>query len=246
MKKLSPRFFIALGLVLVSVVLYSSSTLIFHDPKTTLFYMLQDLAFLPLYVFIVTIILEELMAGREKERVLKKQNMVIGVFFSELGSALLREILTLDAQSGEIGRSLQVKADWKKKDFEQALSVCQAYQPRLQINPDGLSRIKTLLAAQKPMLLSLLENPTLLEHESFTETLWAVFHCAEELHYRATLDPLSAADTEHLALDLKRVYLQLLLEWVRYMSHLKEDYPYLYSLSLRLSPFNPTPRAEIA
>jgi hypothetical protein len=102
------------------------------------------------------------------------------------------------------------------------------------------------LTAEKQFLLSLLGNPNLLEHETFTELLWAVFHLAEELGNRQDVSSLPASDYDHLIGDIKRVYVLLGSEWLSYMKHLQENYPYLFSLAVRTNPFNPAARAEIA
>ena len=52
-------------------------------------------------------------------------------------------------------------------------------------------------------MLSLLENPNLLEHDSFTDLLLAIFHLSEELAARDTLVGLPQSDYEHLAGDIK-------------------------------------------
>jgi hypothetical protein len=89
-------------------------------------------------------------------------------------------------------------------------------------------------------LLRLLENPSLLEQESFTEQLWAVFHVADELQHRSDLAHLPGGDYRHLALDTGRAYSALTAEWLKYMAHLLKRYPYLFSLALRTNPFDPT------
>jgi hypothetical protein len=38
---------------------------------------------------------------------------------------------------------------------------------------------------------------------------------------------------------MKRAYLLLISEWLAYLKHLKENYPYLFSLSVRTNPFDP-------
>ncbi len=88
--------------------------------------------------------------------------------------------------------------------------------------------------------MRLLENPNLLEHERFTDLLWAVFHLTEELVFRGELlGDLPDADCEHLNIDLRRAYSQLTIEWIFYTAHLKESYPFLYSLAARVNPMNP-------
>jgi len=91
----------------------------------------------------------------------------------------------------------------------------------------------------------LLGNPNLLEHESFTDLLWAVFHLAEELGSRDSVSSLSYSDREHLAGDIRRVNALLSLEWLAYMQHLEEDYPYLFSLAVRTNPFDPDAKVEV-
>lgn len=63
--------------------------------------------------------------------------------------------------------------------------------------------------------MRLLENPVLIEHEAFAETL--------------------------LAGDISRACQSLLNRWLYYMENLQEHYPYpyLFSLALRVNPFDP-------
>ena len=87
-------------------------------------------------------------------------------------------------------------------------------------------------------MLALLENSNLLEHESFTNLLWAVFHLTEELSQRKDLQDLPKVDLEHLGVDVKRVHGLIIIEWLSYMNHLSQDYPYLFSLAMRTNPFD--------
>ena len=94
-------------------------------------------------------------------------------------------------------------------------------------------------------MLGLLENPNLLEHESFTNLLWAVFHLTEELIHRRRLKGLPDSDYKHLSGDIKRIYHLLIAEWLEYMEHLKNDYPYLFSLAMRMNPFDANASVEV-
>jgi len=78
----------------------------------------------------------------------------------------------------------------------------------------------------------------LLEHQSFTELLQAVFHLAEELERRGDLFSIPDSDVAHLQKDVERVYRLLCSEWLSYMNHLKNHYPYLFSLAMRINPFD--------
>jgi hypothetical protein len=94
-------------------------------------------------------------------------------------------------------------------------------------------------------MLRLLENPILLEHEGFTDCLWAVFHLEEELVARESLRNLPAPDLAHLGVDAERAYSRLLAQWLAYMIHLRQAYPFLFSFLARTNPLRPGARAEI-
>jgi len=89
-------------------------------------------------------------------------------------------------------------------------------------------------------MLKLLENPNLLEHERFTDLLCAIFHLSEEFGFRKEgLENLPDSDYQHLAGDLKSAYSQITSEWMSYTGHLKQSYPFLFSLAARINPMNP-------
>ena len=98
--------------------------------------------------------------------------------------------------------------------------------------------MRELLLQKRDFVLGLLQNPNLLEHDEFTDLLWAVCHLTEELEAREILQDLPRSDLKHLASDLQRAFGFLVREWLMYMQHLRGHYPYIYSLSVRTNPFN--------
>jgi hypothetical protein len=101
-----------------------------------------------------------------------------------------------------------------------------------------LEALGDFLRSERDFLVRLLENPVLLEHQAFTDTLWAVFHLAEELAYREDKKALPDTDRAHLAGDATRAYRALVGQWLDYLLHLKRRYPYLFSLAVRTNPFD--------
>jgi hypothetical protein len=83
------------------------------------------------------------------------------------------------------------------------------------------------------------------EHEAFTELLWAVVHLRDELVSRESLKDLPATDISHLANDVNRAYNMLTRQWIEYMQFLKNRYPFLFSLALRTNPFVENPSAIV-
>jgi len=226
-------------LVAVSVILYDVQINIFHSTRDTFFYLFQDLAFIPIQVLLVTLILNQLLNVREKLLMLNKLNMVIGTFFSEVGTTLLKSFAAFDQNTENIREELLVKGEWSDKQFAAVAKRVLSYDYQIHYAESDLEALKNFLMGKRKFLLGLLENPNLLEHETFTELLWAVFHLSEELAVRGDLKHLPPADGNHVAGDIKRAYAILIVAWLAYMKHLKHDYPYLFSFAVRTNPFDP-------
>jgi hypothetical protein len=180
---------------------------------------------------------EMMLNRREKHARLEKLNMVIGVFFSEVGTKLIETFSQFDPSLERIRGELMVSADWTEEDFLRTSKDLKAYDYGVEVHKVDLEGLRRFLAGKRDVLVGLLENPTLLEHESFTELLRAVFHFTEELGYREDLALLPDTDKEHLAGDIKRVYNLLVDQWLNYMRHLQSN-PYLFSLAMRTNPFD--------
>jgi hypothetical protein len=236
----------AMGLVVASAALYAIHYGIFRDGHDIFFYLVLDIAFLPIEVLIVGLIIERLISLREKRSLQHKLNMVIGAFFSELGTPLLAELLPAMSSAPDIKERLHVKASWKKDDFSRASQFARTLDSQVDLEQIDLDALRSHLLDQRHFVLRLLENPNLMEHERFTDLLWAVLHVEEELEARTSLANLLAADEAHLQLDVRRAYNQLMAEWVLYVGHLKEDYPYLFSLVLRMHPFQEAPSPTVS
>jgi hypothetical protein len=244
------RFFswqisLIIGLVTASAIIYHVHYLIFHDSRDIFFYTLLDLAFLPLNALIVTFILSKLLTIREKQSKLEKLNMVIGSFFSEAGTELLTYFSDIDPDLDKIRSKLVITNSWKKSDFKALSAKLKKYA--YDIDPDKVNFVflKEFLSRKREFLLRLLENPNLLEHEQFTELLLAVFHLTEELTNRKNGATLLKTDIEHIANDIKRAYIVLVSQWLDYMEHLSVNYPYLFSLAMRINPFDQNSSVEI-
>ncbi|MBI5804549.1 hypothetical protein HZA73_00735 [candidate division TA06 bacterium] len=231
--------FLAALLAAISFSFYLAQVLIFHKPHDTFFYMLQDLAFVPIQVLLVTLILNDLMVRREKKALLNKMNMVIGAFFSEMGNELITSLTKYDPVFNDLAAVARPGPGWKAEDFALARRRLEEKEFQIDARRADLGALKDFLSGKRGFVLGLLENQNLLEHATFTDLLWAVTHLTEELQFRTSLKGLPPADCQHLSGDIKRVYGLLLGEWLGYARHLKEAYPYMYSLVVRHNPFDP-------
>lgn len=238
MKRFDWKLFLGLGLVILSALVYLIHYFIFRDSHHIFIYLIGDVAFVFIEVLMVTLIIHRLLSQRETRAKLEKLNMVIGTFFSEVGTELLVYLSDCDPNLEDIRKDLVVDTDWTDADFLAVSKKLHRYKYGIEIDLVDLQRVYNYLRERRSFLVRLLENPVLLEHESFTNLLRAVFHLAEELTSRGTLADLPETDLQHLAGDIKRVYIRLVSEWLDYMKYLKNNYPYLFSLAMRTNPFD--------
>lgn len=241
------RWYIAvgIGLILASVLGYGVQILLFHRAADTFYYLLGDLAFLPLEVLIVAIVVNQWLQVRERNERLEKVDVLIGIFFDVLGSTLLHYFSEFDTDLDEMRRIADVEQNWTRRDFVAAEARLEAHEYSIDCRCADLNDLKRLLEERRPYMMDLLANPALLEHAAFTEGLWAISHLAQELRARSDLDHLPDSDYDHLASDMKRAYVRLVLQWLHYVMNSRESRPEVYSLAVRMNPFEAHPSAII-
>lgn len=180
----------------------------------------------------------EIMLSRHEHQARhRKLHLIIGVYFSEVGTKLLAICAQADPSLEQFRAHLAIADHWTERNFHQA---GKDIRPRIFTVDEtrvDLVRLHAFLASQRQSLVSLLENPITLEQENFTEHLQAVFHLTEELSAREDLITIPSPDHRHLGGDLNRAYNSLVRQWLPYMAYLRQNYPYLYSLSVRTNPF---------
>lgn len=234
-----------MGLILValSVLTYYIHYLIFRDPHHIFIFLVEDIAFVFLEVLLVGMVLERILARREKQHMFTKLNMVAGAFFSEIGNKLLSMLIKFYPEDCQICPCMDVTHDWGKKEYKAALSYIDKLKIMPQCSNVDLDMLKDFLLEKRSFILRLLENPYVLEHESGSELLWAVLHLTEELEARAFLGDLPETDQRYLFENIHRVYRLVATEWLVYIQYLKVNQPFLFTLILRVHPFrkNPSP-----
>lgn len=234
------------ALISLSAVLYCLHYFFFRDSHHIFLYLLGDIAFLPVDVLIVTLIIDNILRVREKRSLLNKMNMLIGVFYSEVGTELLVRFSAADRGADGLRNALRVSNDWSDGAFRSIETFLKGHKYDVDLSGCDVKALRDFLSDKRDFLLSLLANPNLLEHEVFTDVLWAVFHLAEELSKRPDTCALSQKDGEHIAGDVRRAYKVMTEEWLLYMNHLQKSYPYLFSLAVRTNPFDPEADAAVS
>ncbi len=148
-----------LTLIILSVILYVVHYGIFGDIHHILIYGLGDLAFLPIEVLLVTLIIHRLIGEREKRIRLQKLNMVIGVFFSEVGTHLLAYLSDLDPKQDKIRKDLIVTGDWSGEEFQTVSKRLRNYDYEVDVQNVKLEKLRDFLLGRREFLLRLLGKP---------------------------------------------------------------------------------------
>ena len=237
MKNIKNHILLGLFFIIISALIYLLQYLVFHDSHTTLFYLMQDLAFVPINILLVTFILESLLAKRERESKLEKMNMVIGAFFSEVGTELISYCSLYDKDYDKDRFKIDIAENWTSSDFEKISTKIKNHKFNIDSTLYPFDEFKIFLLSKRNFLLTLLGNPILLDHDSFSELLWSIFHITDEFLVRKDLSSLKDDDYAHLSVDISRVFSLLVYEWIYYVKHIKSNYPYLFSLAVRENPF---------
>jgi len=233
------RHVIEIGAILLSfsLVLYFINFLIFGDIHHILLVMSEELAFMPIYVFITAVIAERLLARKEKLELARKMNALVGVFFSEMGNDMIRKLARFDLKFDRIQKEFTAVAEWDEEKSKYIRGILMEHESGIKDGNNDLNDIKTFMLSKKDFMLDLLSNISLIEKDEFSDLLLSVNHVVEEFKLRGDLSTYSKADVAHLHIDLERAYKHLISEWISYMLYLKKEYPYLYNLAVRANPF---------
>ena len=236
---------LAILLIVVSILLYSGAYFAFNEPEKVIFYIVIDLAFIPLDILIVVLVIEGIIERKEREALMEKLDMILGAFFSEIGNELLREFSRVNSESYEIINKLKEIDHWDNKEFKYAYDYLKKngirFKPEI---PDDerkeyIINLKNIIKGKRMFLIDLLQNPNFLEKASFSNLLLSIFHLDEELELRKDLNKITDKDFEHIIGDIDRVYCRLTYEWILYLEYLNKNYPYMSSIVKRTNPFNP-------
>lgn len=231
------KIMMGIAMVALSMIVYFMHFLIFRDAHHIFIYLIGDIAFVFIEVLMVSIIIHQLLNEWEKKSHLKKLNMVIEVFFSEFGKHLLVYLSNFDKNLNKIHDLIIDKDESCKMDFKAAFKALKSYKADIEIDKVNLLKLSKFLTDRRRFLVNLLQNPNLLEHQTFTETIMAIFHIAEELAAR-DLNNISKEDIGHTKTDIERAYNRLTYQWLSYMEYTEKNYPYFFLYAMRTNPFD--------
>lgn len=182
----------------------------------------------------------------EDKRHHEKINMVIGAFFSEVGTELLGFFCKFDKNIDKIRSDMIINDNWDEVMFSEIHKTITDHYFEFEFEGKDLHGMRNFMMTRREFLVRLLENPVLFEHERFTRLLREVFHLAEEITARTNLDDSPVADIQHISNDMRKACVLLVHQWLDYMLYIKKNYPALFSFSSRTNPFVKDATAVVA
>lgn len=231
------HFILGAALIGLSIILHSIHYVMFHDMHHLLIFLVADIAFIPLEVFFVSLILERIIEKQEEKKVIKKMNMLVGLFYQQFGNELLTLFVGVDKEIDGCDEKLLMNFSWDSGRYKELQKSIGTHSHQVDLSAVDLHALLNLLKSNQGMITNLITSPTLQEKEIFSELLMSTFHLMEELE-SMDLDQLEKDDLEHLEVDCNRVYEHLSMEWAVYMEHLQESYPYLFYTAVKTNPYD--------
>jgi len=227
---------IGIALIVTSVFLYVAHYNIFHDMEHLTIFLVSDIAFVPLEVLLVSLILERMIEKQEEEKAFKKLHMLVGMFYQEIGDELLRIFVKADDGIKLNDIWVTIDSNWTKEDYKKLEEIIKSHSHEINVDKIDLKEVYKMLSSRRSLIISFLTNPILLEKDYFSNELSSILHILTELEYR-DIDNLNDDDREHIKNDIERAYEYLSFEWVVYMEHLQESYPYMFSSEIKMNPY---------
>jgi hypothetical protein len=203
--------------------------IIFGQLENTIYYSLMSLCFIPINILGVTLVFEKLEDRRAKIERLNKLNMLVGLFFSDVGFNLLKLIAAGDTKINLLNLDFN--------DIRACANKFTTHDHDISFELIDYPKLKQLVIGSREILSTLIANENILEHETFTDLLMALMHLRDEILFIQHKEELNHDDCIHLKGDLVRVYKTLTVQWINYLSHLKQFYPFQYNSAIKFNPF---------
>lgn len=228
MKNKKHYIVVSLILVAISAIMFIIHYFVFGQAVNTAYYSLMNLCFIPINSLVVTLILERLIDYKAKQERMEKLNMLIGLFFTEVGYKLMCLIIKAD----KCGKNSIILFN----DLDEVKSQVEKHKYIIDIEEIDLDKIMDVLLESSNLLVDLISNENIMQHEIFTDLLMSVIHLRDEITFYKN-DKTDQLDISHLEKDILRVYKNIAIQWVDYLKYLNKSYPFLYDNAIRINPF---------
>ena len=228
---------IMLGIMLsiFSAILYFANFLMFGDAHHLVKSFSEELAFMPVYIFITAVVAERLLWRSEKNEISRRTNALVGTFFNEIGYDIIKILIKYDSNFNTLKSKIKFDKGWDAGTVKSIHKLATSYVYGAPKGIDDVLEIGELLIARKDFLLILMSNASLIEKDEFSELLLAVNHIYEALKTMGDVSNMSQELIDHIHSDIEKVYRCLIGVWSSYLSTIEKEDPYLYKLTIEQS-----------
>lgn len=220
---------IAAGLIALSALLYTVDFLVLGDIDGIKKYVIHHFSFLPIHALMLGVIIEEILAWREKREQKRKLNLFLGIFFRQMGVDFYVAMVDMVKNRDGLDKLVMVDRDWDRARFRKAQMGVRDYELQMDPDPEKLTKVFAILHERERDILDMTRNPNLWEFEELYRALVAVFHLIEESRFRGRERQLTPSVREHLAQDVGKALKMLVSLWLHYLEFLKGTHPVLFS-----------------
>lgn len=225
-------------LILLVIMFYYIYYLIFGGIKSLMESLVMSIATIPLDILVTGFIANYIVEKKDREKKENEMNMIIGIFYNQVGTEVLNILVKSDSCVEEIRQAASIKKDWGDEQYQLLYEEFNKYEYCVDMNKINLKELKKVLIKNAEFFIDLILNPTIQDKELFTETIVAMIHLKDELNDRFIGDELDDYEKVHITIDLNMAYKALALRWIDYMYHLQKLYPQLFTKALVTSPFD--------
>ncbi len=228
---------IILGIILsmFTLALYFINYLIFGEAHHLVQTFGEELAFMPLYVFITAVVAEQLLWRSEKNEISRRTNALVGTFFNELGYDIIKILTKHDNNFAQLNSKIQLDKGWDPAAVKSIHKMSESYKYGAPQGIEDFLEMGQLLGSRKDFLLIMMSNASLIEKDEFSELLLAVNHIYEAMK---TIEDTSIMDKDfidHVHGDLQNVYRCFIKVWASYLLFIEKEDQYLFKLAVEQS-----------
>lgn len=227
-----------LPIVAITVCFYAIYYLLLHNKDDIITSIMDNIISVPFNVLITGILFDYILNRKTRKIEEEKIDMVIGIFYTEVGNELLKMMTKADECIELVRSDLLATYDWEEENYENAIKILDQMDYCVDIDKIDISEMKLLLDKSTPLIIDLLSGNVLKNKIDFTEIVVSVFHLRCEFNERIIQDELEEYEKEHLIDDIEVAYKLLAKRWYQYIYILQKEHPQLFVKALINSPFD--------
>ncbi|MEA5084958.1 MAG: hypothetical protein VB018_12555 [Lachnospiraceae bacterium] len=127
-------------LTALSAITYYVQYLLFHQTENTVFYLLQDLAFVPIQVGMVTLIINRFLNEMDNRKKIKKINVIISTFFIEIGVPIISTISKFNGNNDILFEKISIK-EMSSKEYNKLIKEVKEFKFDIYAEPSKLDEL---------------------------------------------------------------------------------------------------------